>query len=257
MFYCDFCFCEFMIDNVCLSFFIIYLYRNLNGKKKDVELSRMQSCRIIGVDLNTEIILTDSISKQEIKLSDNTHDLTTRPEYRMLQKQVELKELNIKNVRSDYLPTIGLMAGYNYIGDLKIGGIAMKMNKPAAIAMISVSIPLFHFGEGHKKIKNAKIAPDIQQEELHKNSKLLTIERQHAERNLQDAFQLIGTAEIAFELTKANLDHARNNYNVKMGTLLDVLDAQAQWQEAYSNIIHARVQYKISEVEYLRAIGRL
>ena len=42
-----------------------------------------------------------------------------------------------------------------------------------------------------------------------------------------------------------------------MGTLIDVLDAQAQWQEAYSNIIDAHVQYKISEIEFLRVTGKL
>lgn len=222
-----------------------------------MELSRMQLCWIIGVDIDTEVVLTDSVSEEAYPTIDFLYDLTMRPEYRILQKQVELKELDIKNVRGNYLPTVGLMAGYNYLGKMELGGVSMRLDKPFALALLSVSIPIFNFGEGAKKIQNAKIARDIQQEELNKNSKLLTIEIEHAGRNLLDAFLLISTAGTALEQAEASLRSIQDNYEVGMGTLIDVLDAQTQWQEAYSNTIDARVQYKISEVEFLRVTGKL
>ena len=230
--------------------------------KNGMELSRIQLCRMIGVDMDTEIILTDSISiaispavnLQGVHVSE---DLTIRPEYRMLQKQVELQELNIKNIRGDYLPTIGLMAGYSYLGDMKFDNISVRMNKPMPLVMLSVGIPIFHFGEGNRKIQSARIALNMQQEELNKTGKLLAIEIQHARRNLQDAHLLITLSETAFEEAAASLKQIRDHYETGMATLLDVLDAQAQWQEACSNIIDARVQYKISELEYLRVCGAL
>lgn len=222
-----------------------------------MELCRMQLCRIIGVDPETKIRLTDSISKENSQVTDHSYDLTLRPEYRMLQKQVELKELGIKNARGEYLPTVGLMAGYSYLGKMEMGGISMRMDRPSALVMLSVNIPLFNFGEGAKKIRNAKISREIQQEELNKNSSLLTIEIEHAKRNLQDASLLIMTAETALVEAEASLRSIRDNYEVGMGTLLDLLDAQTQWQEAYNNTIDARVEHKINEIEFLRVTGRL
>lgn len=222
-----------------------------------MELCRMQLCRIIGVDPETKIRLTDSISKENSQVTDHSYDLTLRPEYRMLQKQFELKELGIKNARGEYLPTVGLMAGYSYLGNMEMGGISMRMNRPSALVMLSVNIPLFNFGEGAKKIRNAKISREIQQEELNKNSSLLTIEIEHAKRNLQDASLLIMTAESALAEAEASLRSIRDNYEVGMGTLLDLLDAQTQWQEAYNNSIDARVEHKINEIEFLRVTGRL
>ena len=175
----------------------------------------------------------------------------------MLQKQVELKELNIKNIRADYLPTVGIMAGYSYLSDMKMDNITMRMNRPMPLVMVSVSIPIFHFGEGSRKMESAKIALNMQREELSKTGKLLAIEMQHAGRNLQDAHLLIDLSTNALEEANANLTRTRDNHETGMGTLLDVLDAQAQWQEAYSNAIDARVQYKISELEYLRVSGNL
>ncbi|MDR0368824.1 MAG: TolC family protein [Bacteroidales bacterium] len=221
-----------------------------------MELVRMQLCRIIGVELNTQITLTDSLSENEYNTTiTHNSDVATRPEYRILQKQVELKTLNIQNVRGDYLPTLGVMAGYNYMGKMSMGDISIRMKEPMPLVMVSLSIPIFHFGEGAKKIKSAKIARDIQQQELNKNSKLLSIEIQYAKRNLEDAFLLIGTAETALKQAEANLKRSQDNYETGMGTLLDVLDAQTQWQEAHSNAIEARVEYKLKEIDYLKAIG--
>ena len=225
--------------------------------RNGMELSRMQLCRLIGADLNTEIILTDSISTSAATAppTDMFLNLTARPEYRMLQRQIELHDLNIKSVRADFLPTLGVMAGYSYMSDLELGGIAIRTGRPRPLLMASLNIPIFHFGEGAKKIQSATIVRNIQQEELNKNSTLLTIEAQFANRNMQDAFLLIRFAETALQQAQANLRRTQDNYEVGMGTLIDVLDAQAQWQEAYGNLIDAQVQYKISEVEYLRVSG--
>jgi outer membrane protein TolC len=234
--------------------------------KNGMALARMQLCRMIGVDMDTEIILTEDISTGDkpagaipvgINSADISSHLAARPEYRMLQMQVDLKDLNMKMVRGDYLPTVGLMAGYFYMGRVKMDDMTMRMIRPMPAVMVSLSIPIFHFGEGAKKVESARIARSIQQEELVKTGNLLTIEMQHATRNLQDAFLLISISEKALEEAQANLNRTRDNYELGLGTLLDVLDAQVQWQEASSHTIDARVQYKISEVEYLRVSGKM
>ena len=40
-------------------------------------------------------------------------------------------------------------------------------------------------------------------------------------------------------------------------TLTDLLDAQSQWQSSYSNLVEAKTQMKINEVDYFRSIGQL
>ena len=42
-----------------------------------------------------------------------------------------------------------------------------------------------------------------------------------------------------------------------MATVSEMLDAQSQWQQSYSNLIEAQTQYKIYETAYLKATGRL
>jgi len=49
----------------------------------------------------------------------------------------------------------------------------------------------------------------------------------------------------------------QERYDADMSTLTDLLDAQSQWQQAESNLIEAKTQYKLYQTEYLKAVGRL
>ncbi|MDR2039912.1 MAG: TolC family protein [Bacteroidales bacterium] len=226
----------------------------LQKARNGLELSRMSLCRMIGVDMETSIIAVDTVITVQ-KENDYSYDLALRPEYRILQKQLELKEMDIKLTRADFLPVIGASAGYTYVGGLKMAGSDLDMSLP--MVMASVSIPIFHFGEGSKKIKSARIARQMSELELEKNTKLMNIEVQNALKELQSSFMMIETAEDAYAEAESNLRLNKDNYELQMGTLIDVLDAQTQWQEAYSNIIEAKANYKIKEVEYNKATGRL
>ena len=116
---------------------------------------------------------------------------------------------------------------------------------------------LFRSGEGRKKIRSARLAHEISTVELNKNRSLMDIEAQQSKSAYESALLLIRTAEHGLEESEHNLSQTQNNYEMGMATILDVMEAQTQWQEAYSNNIEARTNYKIREIEYLRAIGQL
>lgn len=227
----------------------------LQRARNGLELSRMSLCHIIGLDLATPITVTDTTIKLSQKSSYTTHDILQRPEYLILKKQVELNALSIKNTRADFLPTIGFSAGYTYVGGMEFGGNELKMNLP--MVMANISIPIFHFGEGSKKIKSAEFTHAISELEFKKNSELMNIEVHKALSEYQNSFLLIESAQEAINEAEASLKITRDNYEFKMGTIFDILEAQTQFQEAHSNLIEARTNCKIKEVEYLKAIGQL
>ena len=232
------------------------------------DLCRISLCRVIGVEFDTQIELTDTVfvdKKQMLPLSVN---LSNRPELNMLQKSVDINKQQIKMVRSDMLPMIALSAGYTYFGNIKMksmvdlgGGMYMpytsEFKDGLGTVMLAVQIPLLHWGEGFRKVKKARYDLDNSQLDLEKNKKLLTLQVQQAIRNVQDSYMMIETATLALRQAEENLRVTRNRYNESMSTLTDLLDAQSQWQQSYSNYIEAQSQYKIYETEYLRATGEL
>lgn len=68
---------------------------------------------------------------------------------------------------------------------------------------------------------------------------------------------MIESARIAMDEADDNLSVMKERYEVGLNTLTDMLEAQAQWQTSYSNLIEARTQYRINYVDYLRAVGEL
>lgn len=229
---------------------------DLQKANSGLELTRMSLCRITGLDFNTQII-TDST----IIISDNllqqygSEDVTSRPEYKILEKNIALEEQRIKTVRADYLPTIGVSASYNYIGGIEIN--SEDFSQGGITIMGSVKIPLFNWTEGKQKIASAKVEKSIKEFELDKNSDLLRLEIENAKFNLQDASLRVEISERALQQANENLKVSNDNYEVGKELLTDRLIAQTQWEKAYNELIEAKTSFKLQETEYLRVTARL
>ena len=235
-----------------------------------LEMCRMNLCNIIGVDFSTQIVPTDTTIT--IERSANYpfgQDLiANRPEYRLLQKQIDISQEQIKQIRADYLPTLALSAGYAYFGNLKMKGVAddgtgnmmpfsKRYNDDSFSLMLSLSVPIWNWGEGHKKVKRQKLAVENARLDLKKNNRLMSIELKNAYNNLHSSESLIATAKSGEREAAEALRVMTDRYEVGMCTLTDLLEAQSQWHSARSNIIEAKTQYKIYETDYLHAAGLL
>lgn len=242
------------------------IHYQLQKVQNGADLCRISLCRIVGADFDTQIEAADTafVATQPVGLAS---DISSRPELHLLEKQVAAGKEQIRMARADMLPTIGLSVGYFYYGNIKLNGItdvggtmthfSQEFRDGMGMAMLSVKIPIFHWGENRKKVRKAQYELRNTELDLQKNTKLLNIEVQQAIRNVQDGYRLILTAEKGLRQAEENLRVMRNRYTASMSPLTDLLNAQSQWQQAESNLIEAQTQYKIYETEYLRSVGKL
>lgn len=238
----------------------------LQKVRNGADLCRMSLCRIVGVDFDTPIVATDTafVALQPDRLSAET---AARPELHLLETKVAAGKEQIRMARADMLPTVGLGVNYMYYGNIKLNGMtdaggttvpfSQEFRDGMGLAVLSVKIPIFHWGESRKKVRKARYELRNAELDLQENSRLLHIEVQQAIRNVQDGYGLILTAEKGLRQADENLRVMRNRYAVAMAPLSDLLDAQSLWLQAESNLIEAQTQYKIYETEYLRATGSL
>lgn len=243
---------------------IIYqMQKAANG----AELCRMSLCNIIGADPGTEIVPADSLPDC-MAPGDLTVDIASRPELHLLQHQIDTSRQQVNMTRGDFLPTVGLSLGYNYYGNIKLKGmvdagggmyVPFSQENKGGIGMgvLSVSIPLFHWGEGMKKVKKARLAVDNAILDLEHTRSLLDLEARQAAANLTDGWNMIEAARTALDQSAENLRVMRDRYDEKVSPLSDLLDAQTQWRQARSNMIEAATQYQIYQTAWLRANGRL
>ncbi len=239
----------------------------LQKAKNGANLCRMNLCQLTGDSMSTTYVMADStITLTEAGNLDNSID--GRPEFALLQKQVEAKEQQIKMTRADYLPTVGLTANYSYYGNIILEGKAQgadgnyypfeqEFRDGNFMVMAAASIPLWNWGEGRKKVKKAKLEAEDARLSLQLYSKKMSIETEQAIQNLTASYNMVATAELGMKQAEDNLAIMHNRYNNEMGTLTDLLDAESQWQQAKSNLIEAKTQSKIYETEYKRTTGTL
>ena len=231
------------------------------------DLCRMALCNAIGVSSDTEIIPADTIISP-VAPGTLVADISDRPELHLLEKQIEANRQQVNMAMADFLPSVGLMIGYTYYGNIKLnsmvdvgGGMLMPYSQEfrdgIAMGMLSVKIPIFHWGEGLKKVRKAKLAVENAGLDLQRTSRLLDLEARQAASNLTDGWAMISSASIALDQATENLRVMQARYDEAMAPLTDLLDAQNQWHQARSNHIEALTQYQIYQTAWLRATGRL
>lgn len=181
--------------------------------------------------------------------------VTQRPDYNMLLQEVNLKEKQVALNRSDFLPQLGVTAGYGYGGGLKLNG--DDEASATFTAMAALKIPVFHWGEGRNKVRSARMEEEISQLNLEKSADLMELEIASARFSLQDAQTRVTMARNALKEAEENLKISQDQFQVGMENLTALLEAQAQWQEAWSQWIDAKAALHLSASAYLKAIGKL
>ena len=195
-------------------------------------------------------------------------DFSSRPDLHLLQQQVKANELQVKRARANYLPTVALVGTYSHYDNLKLKGALKNLDgTPINVnhtfsggrpyALLSVNVPIFHWGAELKKVKKAKLDLNDSQLQLEQYERGMRIEVRQAVLNLTDGQRMVETATIGQQQADENLRVMRQKFDNQLCTMTDLLDAQSQWQQARSNLIEAKTQLKIYETEYLRVTGRL
>ncbi|MGM9737399.1 MAG: TolC family protein [Candidatus Cryptobacteroides sp.] len=230
-------------------------------------LCRMALCRIVGVPFDTRIEVADPMSEDFSQINPEV-DIAGRPEMKLLQAQVDAAKQQVRMTRGDWLPSLAIVGGYINFGNIKMKTMVdvgdgtympyeQKIGQGLGTAMLSLSVPIFKWGQNYNKVRKAKLDVDNALLDLQKNERLLTLEAQQASMNLTDSYMLLETAEAAMSEADENLRVMKNRYSVSMVPLSDLLDAQSQWQQSRSNLIEAITQTRICTTDYLRATGRL
>lgn len=239
----------------------------LEKVRNGAELCRMALCNAIGAEADTRIIATDTLPSM-VPPGNLSVDISDRPELHLLHKQVQASEQQVKMARADFLPVVGLSLGYTYYGNIRMKGMvdagagnyvpfSQEYRDGIGMGMLSVSIPLFHWGEGAKKVKKARIAVENSRLELERSRRLLDLEARQAATNLSDGYNMIEAAQKALLMATENLRVMQDRYDEAVSPLTDLLDAQTQWHQAKSNLIEALTQYQIYRTAWLKANGNL
>ena len=235
-------------------------------------LSGMNLCRIVGVDLMSELTVRDSLGEGIVSgLWEEGDNITGRPEYNMLERQIELKEKEVALTRSDFLPQLGVAAAIaaaitatsspssaRFSSAVCAGAAAAIAAASASFAALaSLKIPIYHWGEGRNKVKAMKAEEEMVRLKKEETEQMMQLEVARARYNVEDAATRVRLTRRSLSQAEENLQVSKNRFEVGMETLTNYMEAQAQWQKAWSDWIEAKAELRVNETYYLKSTGRL
>ena len=221
-----------------------------------LRLANMNLCHLIGKPLIETLQISDDFPVIEQALETQVNDITARPEYSLLNKQVDMAKQQVKLSRSELLPQVGIRGSYDYVHGLKVNEQRLFDNGGFSV-MLNVTLPLFHFGERINKVRASKAQLEqVRMEQADLNEKMY-LELTQAANNLDEAKLQTALADRSLEQADENRRISKGEYDAGLEPLSDHLEAQALWQQAYETKVDAHFQLYLSYVKYLKAAGKL
>lgn len=221
-----------------------------------VTLSKMNLCRLIGKSLSSDISLSHEYPMVADVNTLRQSDISLRPEVAMLDGQVEIAEQQVKIARSAMLPQLALMAKYGYTNGVKVNGRTFLDGWNFG-GGVTLSVPLYHFGEKSNKTKAAQAKQQQLQLEREDKMELMMLELTRASQNVEEAKGEITLAQKSLEQAETNMQLSKQQYDAGFETLSDYLETQALWQQAYEAQVDANFRLYLASITYLKAAGLL
>ncbi len=229
---------------------------NIRKAENALRLAQMNLCHLIGRPLTEHIEVSTDFPTVEADMQMQVLDITARPEYGILEKQVGIAQQQVKLSRSELLPQVGIRGSYSYLNGVELNNEKLFDDGTYSV-LLNVSVPLFHFGERANKVRAAKAKlAQTRLEQQNLNEQML-LELTRAANNLDEARLESELSDHSLAQAEENMRISKGQFDVGLETLSDHLEAQALWQQAYERKVDAHFQLYLSYVEYLKASGTL
>jgi len=231
---------------------------NIIKANDGLTMAKLNLAQITGMKDTNFAVADKSSNDITIELLANISEVSEkRPEIQMLKKAVEAQESQKRILEGDRRPTVALSANGLYANGKKINFSDGSNDFTSFYGLVSVNIPILDWGNRKQKVKEQEFKTEAQKLDLIETKQLITLEIQNNYLILQQSIQRIELSKKSLQQAEENLK--LNNDRFQAGTVIgkDVLEAQTLWQQAYSNTIDAKAEYKINEAKYKKAIGEL
>ena len=188
----------------------------------------------------------------EIPLSPKNVDadlaLPNRPEYKLLERSVDIAKIQVDMEIGKNLPTVAIGAGYQYMNfDLHTDN-GMKNNFGMAFA--TVSVPITNWWAGTHAIKQKKLEHQMAENTRNENTDLLLVQMQQVRNELNEAYFQIMLSKKSISVAEENLRMSNDHYNAGITTLTDLLEAQNLLQQSRDQYTEALTEYYKKLAEY-------
>jgi outer membrane protein len=221
----------------------------------DRERSLFALSRLLNLDPRQVIELADSLgffdtpqpeAEPSIELA-----LAERQEWKALDSQIKAAQLEKKQAWDSRLPNVRVDGNWAYLGTHPDNAVSTYN------FVASVNMPVFTGGRIHAEVVRAdlEIQRLAQQQDDLRNSIALDVKT--ALINLTSARNEVQVADLGIELSKQEVDQARDRFRAGVANNIEVIQAQDALARAADNQIAALYRFNQARADYARSVGQM
>jgi len=223
--------------------------------ENDRETSLFGLSRLLNLDPRQAIELGDSLSffdtpqpeaEPSIELA-----LAERQEWKALESQIKAAEFQKKASQDSRLPSLRFDGDYAYVGT------SGSTTLPTYTYQASVNMPLFTGGRIHAEVVRADL--EIKKLEQQKDDlrNQIALDVKTALLNLQSARNEVEVANLGVQLSKEEVDQARDRFKAGVANNIEVIQAQDSLSRANDNQIAALYRFNQARADLARSVGQM
>ncbi|MFQ5849018.1 MAG: TolC family protein [Candidatus Binatia bacterium] len=237
---------------------------NLFGAKADL-IAAENGVKVAWVELKNAMGVRDfaerplaeelAIRKSVVSLEEaHKIALTSRPELKDLEAQRRAQDADIAVARRGHLPDIRFNGQYGRRNTSR-GGNTFPL-RVVWQAGVTIEIPIFTGFKTTYEVEEAlRNYHEIKAREEQTRQRI-ALEVEQSYLKLVEAGERIKAREAAVRAAKENLDLANGRYQVGVGSIIEITEAQTLYTDAQTSHIQSIYDYKIAEAELAKAMGQ-
>jgi len=223
--------------------------------QNDRETSLFALSRLLNLDPRQSIELADSLSffdtpQPEVEPSIE-FALTERQEWKALESQIKAAEFQKKASQASRLPSL------RFDGDFAYVGTSGNTTLPTYTYQATVNMPLFTGGRIRAQVVRADLEIkrlDQQRDDLRNQ---IALDVKTALLNLQSARNEVQVANLGVQLSKEEVDQARDRFKAGVANNIEVIQAQDSLSRANDNQIAALYRFNQARADLARSMGQM
>jgi len=214
----------------------------------------------MGYPMEDSIRVTESldqfVDRQEaVMLLSEKYDFESRPEAKPLKVAEELREMDIRQLRFGYFPTVSVFLSYNQTLQ------ADKLNDgkwfPSSVVGGTVNIPIFDGRDRSMKIQRAKVRLEQHQLDMEQTRRAFNMEVLNARNDFLTHLNKVNNSEKSLELAEEIYHVAQVKFREGVGSSVEMYQAESSFYEAQAHYINALYDFMISKSDLEKALGKI
>jgi outer membrane protein len=221
----------------------------------DRDASLFGLSKLLNLDPHREIQLQDSLgffdTPQPEVAPSLDQALAARPDWKALEEQTKAAEYDKKASQDLRLPTVRVDGDWAYQGTRLNNGI------PVYNYQATLDVPLFTGGRTHAEIVKSDLQLKVLGERKADLRNQIALDVKTALLNLKSARNQVEVANLGVELSKEEVDQARDRFKAGVANNIEVIQAQDALARAHDNQIAALYRFNQARADFAKSVGQM